>query len=321
MTGRGVVVDLVSDTHGQHDRLQLRGGDILVHAGDVSRAGRPAEIRRFVEWFAQQRNYTHRVFVPGNHDFDLESDTAQWTQECSRLGIHMLVDSGVSLSVPSSVEYEVIKVWGSPVQPWFQSWAFNRSRRQEDATKKHPWIKPHWDVIPADTEILITHGPPHGILDEVADDRENVGCECLTERVEQLRDSLKLHVFGHIHEARGIKQRGTTLFANASCLDSHYHLATRTGMRVVRTCAADRGAVYSHESECLAAKCCTFHTLAESSPHTDKIQRPSGDQLGERSQILLGITCTHAPLSASHTRMESCLDADAIHRASGDQLM
>jgi hypothetical protein len=33
-----------------------------------------------------------------------------------------------------------------------------------------------WDKIPADTDVLITHGPPYGILDLTYDD-EKVGCE------------------------------------------------------------------------------------------------------------------------------------------------
>ena len=55
-------------------------------------------------------------------------------KECKDRHIIFLNDSGCVL--------ENIKIWGSPVQPWFYDWAFNRTRGAE--------IKKHWDLIPKD---------------------------------------------------------------------------------------------------------------------------------------------------------------------------
>jgi len=105
----------------------------------------------------------------------------------------------------SPFEYEGLKFWGSPISPTFFDWSFNRDRG--------PKIKRHWDMIPNDTDILITHGPPAGILDR---NRKNVNCGC-DDLLEALaRVNPKLHVFGHIHESYGIHDSSSTKFVNAS---------------------------------------------------------------------------------------------------------
>lgn len=80
-----------------------------------------------------------------------------------------------------------------------------------------------WDQIPLDTDVLITHGPPYGILDTTQGDA-HVGCKFLYERVQLVQP--KLHVFGHIHEAYGIqedKDKSPTIFINAATCDLRYH--------------------------------------------------------------------------------------------------
>ena len=104
-----------------------------------------------------------------------------------------------------------VKIYGSPWQPWFHDWAFNRLRGDQ--------IQKHWDLIPENTDILITHGPPFGALDATISGN-HVGCENLAEVIEKIRP--KLHVFGHIHEGHGIVDRNGTVFVNASVLDFSY---------------------------------------------------------------------------------------------------
>ena len=114
----------------------------------------------------------------------------------------------------SGITIDGIKIWGSPIQPEFFNWAFNRKRGAE--------IDKHWQLIPDDTDILVTHGPPFGYLDETAR-MERVGCVDLLKRIDEIKP--KVHVFGHIHEGYGtaINDRDT-LFINASVLDEHYRL-------------------------------------------------------------------------------------------------
>ena len=146
--------------------------------------------------------HRHKVVIAGNHDFFFE----KYPKEAKRLitNAKYLNDSGILI--------EGLRIWGSPVQPWFYDWAFNRKRGKD--------IRKHWDLIPTTTDILITHGPPFGILD-ATDRGEKVGCEDLLD-ITQNRVRPKLHVFRHIHEAYGQHQVDDTLFVNASMVDLEY---------------------------------------------------------------------------------------------------
>ena len=167
--GNSLIIDCISDTHGYHGKIDLPGGDILIHSGDCSSEGDLEEVLVFLDWFKAQK-YSHRLLIPGNHDsiFELIPDLME--EECKRRHILLLNDSGC--------EIEGMKIWGSPVQPTFFDMAFNRNRG--------PDIKKHWDLIPNNTEILITHGPPYGIRDEVFgpnDFKKNVGCKDLYQKI------------------------------------------------------------------------------------------------------------------------------------------
>src|SRR5690625_1620059 len=138
----------ISDTHGRHADIVFPKGDMLIHAGDVSSRGTRTQVADFIDWFARQP-HKYKIFIAGKHDFFLEQADVQEIKELIPEGIIYLNDSGV--------EIEGIKFWGSPVTPWFYNWAFNRDRGEE--------IKQHWDLIPDDIRVLITHGPPSRILD------------------------------------------------------------------------------------------------------------------------------------------------------------
>lgn len=216
-------IDLLSDTHGQHKAFKTEGGDILIHAGDCSRRGKIDEVLPFLDWYAEQ-DYSHLILIAGNHDFCFESNPGLLADECKQRSIILLNDSGYL----AEVDDQKIKVWGSPVQPRFHDWAFNRDRGED--------IRRHWDIIPTNTEILITHGPPANILDEVSilgcNLINNVGCKDLLEKIKQT--DVKLHVFGHIHEGRGFHYEGPVTYVNASSLDRMYYPADRKPMRVWR---------------------------------------------------------------------------------------
>ncbi len=195
---------VISDTHGQHRSLKLPKGDIIIHAGDISKRGHPIELEDFLDWFSNLK-FKHKIFIAGNHDFFLEQAHPRIIEQMIPKGVVYLNDSGFQI--------EGLKFWGSPITPWFNDWAFNRERGEE--------IKQHWDLIPDDTDILITHGPPFGILDETVDG-ERTGCEELLGKVHQIKP--KFHVFGHIHEDYGQYTKGETIFVNASVLDDCYQL-------------------------------------------------------------------------------------------------
>lgn len=196
----------ISDTHSMHDDIkEIPDGDILVHAGDCLGRGSIFDLEDFNVWLGEQ-THPHKILIAGNHDWCFQTRPEE-ARDMVTNAIY-LEDSGVSIGG--------LKFWGSPVTPTFRNWAFNRDRGSE--------IAKHWALIPDDTDVLITHGPPHGILDMVMqNDMElEVGCEDLKERIDQL--SLKAHIFGHIHESYGSDTRAKDgmIFVNAcSCTKAY----------------------------------------------------------------------------------------------------
>lgn len=189
----------ISDTHSTHDQMVLPDGDLLLHAGDATKRGDRHEIEAFDRWLSAQP-HRHRVVIAGNHDFafEREAEARHWIT-----GATYLQDEGMTI--------EGLRIWGSPWQPRFFDWAFNLDRGQP--------LREVWSRIPDDVDVLLTHGPPHGILDRTFRG-EDVGCEELLAAVQRVRP--RLHVFGHIHEAYGRLERDGTVFVNASSCDLSY---------------------------------------------------------------------------------------------------
>ncbi len=196
---------LISDTHNKHEKLKLPACDVLIHAGDLTQKGKISEALNFLKWFKSQPA-RFKIFIAGNHDFCFDQNflDENLQNELASNDIYYLNDSGCVI--------EGLKFWGSPITPWFHDWAFNRNRGSE--------IKNHWDLIPSDVDILITHGPLFGVLDKTWR-RQNVGCEDLTKIIleEKKFKNLKLHVCGHIHEDKGVKNLQGICFINASSVN------------------------------------------------------------------------------------------------------
>lgn len=195
---------LLSDTHDRHSDLQVPEGDLVVHAGDFTMRGHQDEVQRFLDWFAGLP-HPNKVFVAGNHDFLAERDPEQFRS---------MIPEGLVYLEDETVDVLGLRIHGSPITPWFHDWAFNRARGAE--------IARHWERIPEDVELLITHGPPAGILDRTAYG-EAVGCEDLARRIAEVRP--RWHVFGHIHEARGSLVQDGVEYVNASILDRRYEVS------------------------------------------------------------------------------------------------
>ena len=203
-------ITLISDTHNHHDLIDVGSGDLIIHAGDATSKGRDYEIEVFLKWYGRQ-DYECKVFIAGNHDFGFESDPTRFADMAKYYGVTLLNDSGT--------EYRGIKIWGSPVQPEFHGWAFNRARTEADVPiVGHPFIGTHWQAIPEVVDIIVTHGPAHGILDDTR--LGPAGCRLLLERIKEIKPAL--HVCGHIHGGRGIMNSPDTVFINASSLDEQY---------------------------------------------------------------------------------------------------
>lgn len=194
----------ISDTHSHHDYLTLQSGDMLIHCGDFTRRGSLEDVESFANFMAKQ-DFSYKVVIAGNHDSCFEDERKEQAERyLSDLGIIYLNDSGV--------EIEGIKIWGSPIQPGTYdtafSWAFNRKRGED--------IRQHWQLIPNDIDVLITHSPAFGILD-ISSHNISVGCKDLLQITQHIQP--KIHACGHIHESYGIKQQHGTTFVNACSLD------------------------------------------------------------------------------------------------------
>jgi Icc-related predicted phosphoesterase len=194
----------ISDTHGKHSSLTLPSGDALIHAGDISMKGQFNEVKDFLDWFAVQK-FKYKILIAGNHDFYFERESDEQIASLLPDSITYLKDSGTTVNG--------IKLWGSPVTPWFFDWAFNRHRGEP--------IKRHWDLIPNDTDILMTHGPVFRTLDRNREG-QHVGCKELFSKVQEVKP--KVHVCGHIHEAYGSADKAGIKFINASVLNERYEL-------------------------------------------------------------------------------------------------
>ncbi|TCI92172.1 metallophosphatase domain-containing protein [Tenacibaculum sp. M341] len=194
----------ISDTHGFHRGLKLPKGDMIIHAGDVTKRGEKEEVIDFLSWY-QHLDFKHKIFIAGNHDFFFEKASPKEINELIPSGITYLNDTGITI--------EGIKIWGSPIQPWFYSWAFNRQRGKE--------IQKHWDKIPNGLDILITHGPAYGVLD-LTQHNQSVGCQDLFNKIREVKP--KIHITGHIHEAYGRLNMFGVDFVNASVLSVKYEL-------------------------------------------------------------------------------------------------
>ncbi|MHC4262653.1 MAG: metallophosphatase domain-containing protein [Planctomycetota bacterium] len=193
----------LSDTHDSHRDLTVPDGDILVHAGDFTKRGREREVREFGEWLAELP-HEHKLVVPGNHDFLCERDP-----EHARA---LLGDVHYLDGTTDAIEAAGLRCWGSPLQPWFHDWAFNRPRGAV--------LADHWRRAPASLDVLVTHTPPMGCLDRTRHS-EAVGCADLARELDRIDP--RLHVFGHIHEDRGtLRDSSGRLSVNACNCDLSY---------------------------------------------------------------------------------------------------
>lgn len=212
----------ISDTHNQHDKLDVPKGDVLIHAGDWTSTGTQKQVISFIRWFSSQP-HIHKILIAGNHDVTLDKTfyDSNWNNFHSKyphrahdIKNYVLREVGIHYLENSEITINGIKFYGSPVQPAFGGWAFGVDRGLP--------IQSVWSKIPDDTDVLITHGPPYGYGD-LLDMGERVGCRDLLKEVKD-RVKPKVHIYGHIHEGYGVYELGATRLINAASCDEHYRI-------------------------------------------------------------------------------------------------
>lgn len=209
----------ISDTHQMLPQSGVPDGDILLHCGDFSSYGNLHELYVFNDQM-KKLPHKHKIVIPGNHDLALEmrngylddfGNAHQIKHGFNRARAKEIFTNCTMIS-DESVEIDGLKIYGSPWQPEFHDWGFNLPKGNA--------LKEKWDLIPSDTDILLTHGPPYKILDQVEFRKEHVGCEELLEAVKRVKPLV--HAFGHIHEEYGDHIEFGVQFLNVSTCNLQY---------------------------------------------------------------------------------------------------
>ena len=186
---------------------------MVIHSGDATNPrdlyASEQEMLNFLRWFSSLP-IKHKVFVAGNHDLCVERNFITKID---------FMKNGIIYLENDYTEVEGLKIWGSPFTPSFgEGWAFNKRRDK---------LHDVWKHIPDDTDIVVSHGPPKGILD-LSYSRENVlefcGDEALRKRMYLLKP--KLCLFGHIHNNEDIINAGTMKLSNHDTIYSNGSVVT-----------------------------------------------------------------------------------------------
>ncbi|GJE96952.1 metallophosphatase domain-containing protein [Phanerochaete sordida] len=226
----------ISDTHSR--KFKVPDGDVLLHSGDISSWGYLVQVEAGMKWI-ESLPHRIKVVVAGNHDLCLDEEWADggyWekkagdsmpltdvqaaramvrSEKLREAGIHYLEHESTTIVTESGRSWEI---YGSPATPRFAFGAFQY--------KNKPEAREVYSRIPPSAEILLTHTPPSGMLD-MTKKRKKAGCPILTDRLasDDLAH-LRLHVFGHIHEAHGAEVQAATdnkperVYVNAAVPDS-----------------------------------------------------------------------------------------------------
>ncbi len=202
-------IQAISDTHGMHDRIKIEKDiDFLIHCGDSTNYydlyRNEIEFNDFLNWF-NKIDVKHKILIAGNHDaWSMRNYNKERVKEC-----------GIIYLEHEYANIEGLKIFGSPYTPQFCNWYHMKDRSKLDR---------YWQVLEPNIDILITHGPPMGILD-LSRDRDNVleycGDRALLNHV--LRVKPKYHLFGHIHDNQDCLNQGHLIreginFMNVSCV-------------------------------------------------------------------------------------------------------
>lgn len=176
----------LSDTHNFHRRLgDLPDADVVIHCGDFTSNGTEAEALDFIEWFCDLP-HRHKIFIPGNHDVCMYGAKIDGLDT----NCYFLNNSGITI--------DELKFYGVPffIEGFEDRYAHS---------------------IPDDTDVLITHQPPQGILDEAAmEDITHFGSSVLLERISAVRPAYCL--FGHVHADYGTTEKDGITYVNCSAL-------------------------------------------------------------------------------------------------------
>lgn len=178
----------IADTHGLHDQLDVPDGDLLVHAGDFTHFGDRAHEEAFADWMGSQP-HNHKVVIYGNHEVGFDQRRRmRFREDCFQRGVEVLS------SERQTIRGVTLYALGFPISTM-------------------PVQDDRYDDITDDVDVLISHAPPRGILDESIDG-SNYGDEPLRQKLRSVTPTY--HLFGHVHASYGMKEQDGTTYVNAA---------------------------------------------------------------------------------------------------------
>jgi Icc-related predicted phosphoesterase len=198
----------ISDTHGNHEQLKIPEVDCLIYGGDSTNyknlIDNQVEFYDFKNWLFGLP-IKHKILIAGNHD--------AWATK--KYNIDDLKHNNVIYLDHAYINIEGLNVFGSPYTPVFGDWYFMVNTNK---------IGRYWEALEPDIDILVTHGPPKGILDLSHNKKhilEYCGDSALRKAVFKVKP--KYHIFGHIHDSedcynQGVRIINDTEFMNVSCV-------------------------------------------------------------------------------------------------------
>lgn len=217
-------ITMLSDSHNSTHEVtipEIPTGmtSVLIHAGDFSFMGKPAEIQDFI-WWLNQQPHDHKIWVPGNHELSLEDFP---------YNIEVIDNETGSTCIHNKeIEIEGFRFFGSAMTPEFFNWAFMHSETQAER---------YWRNAPS-ADIVVCHGPPRGILDSTTPDYpiERLGCVSFYNYLERTKPILSM--WGHIHgsgmntETIKWEDGSKTECYNVSVMDEDYAIRPEPAMTI-----------------------------------------------------------------------------------------
>ncbi|KAL2810027.1 metallophosphoesterase domain-containing protein [Aspergillus granulosus] len=206
---------IISDTHGHELSSKYdEHADVAIHCGDLTTESKIQEFRTAID-LIKSINAPLKLVIAGNHDFTMDipmfqrkvreanpplnpdlvrreygdyGEVRKLFDEAKDNGIIFLDEGTHTFSLPNGTS---LKVYASPYTPSLGDWAF----------QYHPEVG-HNFALGNDVDVVITHGPPRGIMD-MAYSGERAGSPALFEAIARSRP--RMHCFGHIHEGWGAR--------------------------------------------------------------------------------------------------------------------
>ncbi|KAK3059407.1 hypothetical protein LTS18_010946 [Coniosporium uncinatum] len=130
-----------------------------------------------------------------------------WKEQAKKKGIIYLEEGMHEFKLKSGVKF---KVYASPYQPEFCDWAFPYEHDEDRFNPPSECLDGAKSIVQnpvpdfPEVDVMMTHGPPYRILDQVVRGKEYVGCAHLLRAA--YRAKPRLHCFGHIHEGWGAQR-------------------------------------------------------------------------------------------------------------------